>query len=135
MSVEAPLLLEVMVVLTSLRALPGEGTRNVSRLNHPQYDDMRCPIIFSSFLYTNFFNICTLRSNFQSIEHHISSKIQLFFSLLRPRCQAMDSSPFSLPFYFIFISKPKLAVASMHTTISLAPMASALNFQNFPAPG
>ncbi|MPC72583.1 hypothetical protein E2C01_066895 [Portunus trituberculatus] len=50
----------------------GEGTLNV---------DSKClDTSFSFFFFINFCNICSFRSNFQSVEHHFSTKPHLFLT-------------------------------------------------------
>ncbi|MPC99936.1 hypothetical protein E2C01_095383 [Portunus trituberculatus] len=51
----------------------GEGTRNVLRLDSSLDYDPKCLDISLNFFYINFSNIHGLRSNFQSVEHHLSS--------------------------------------------------------------
>ena len=76
-----------------------------------------CPDTPLTFLSINFCNIRGLRSNFPSVEHHLSStKPHLRFLTETQVCEATDSSPFSVPFPSILIFDPKLDVASMSAT-------------------
>ena len=84
-------------------SLSGEGTRNVPRSDHPQGDDSRCLDTSSNCLSINFCNIRGLRSNFQSVEHHLSSaKPHLLFLTETQVSVATDSTPFSVPSYFLY---------------------------------
>merc|ERR1712035_280336 len=84
-------------------SLSGEGTRNVPRSDHPQGDDSRCLDTSSYCLSINFCNIRGLRSNFQSVEHHLSSaKPHLLFLTETQVSVATDSRPFSVPSYFLY---------------------------------
>ncbi|MPC32612.1 hypothetical protein E2C01_025932 [Portunus trituberculatus] len=57
----------------------------------------------STFFYINFCNIRGLRSNFQSVEHHLSStKPHLLFLTETQLSEATDSGPFSVPSYFLY---------------------------------
>ena len=80
----------------------GEGTTNVPRSDRSPGDDLRCPDT-SSFFYTNFCNIRGLRSNFSSVEHHLSTtKPHLLFLTETQVSEATDSSPYSVPSYFLY---------------------------------
>ena len=69
-----------------------EGTTNV-----PMSD---CPSNTFTF---DFCNIRVLRSNFQSVEHHLpSTKSHLLFLTETQLSVATDSSPFSVPSYFLY---------------------------------
>ena len=59
----------------------------------------------SSNIFTlDFCNICGLRSNFQSVEHHLSStKSHLLFLTETQLSVTTDSSPFSVPSYFLYL--------------------------------
>ena len=88
---------------TASESLSGEGTRNVPRSDHPQGDDSRCLDTSSNCLSINFCNIRGLRSNFQSVEHHLSSaKPHLLFLTETQVSVATDSRPFSVPSYFLY---------------------------------
>ncbi|MPC53492.1 hypothetical protein E2C01_047386 [Portunus trituberculatus] len=71
----------------------GEGTKNVPRLdslsdNHKYLDTSL------NFFYINFCNIRGLRSNFQSVEHHLSST--------KPHLLFLTETQLSeVPFYFL----------------------------------
>ncbi|MPC22823.1 hypothetical protein E2C01_015851 [Portunus trituberculatus] len=57
----------------------------------------------STFFFINFYNIRSLRSNFQSVEHHLSStKSHLLFLTKTQVSEAIDSSSFSVPSYFLY---------------------------------
>ncbi|MPC47542.1 hypothetical protein E2C01_041291 [Portunus trituberculatus] len=99
----------------------GEGTKNVPRSDSPLVNDLKCLDTSLNFFYINFCNIRGLRSNFQSVEHHLSStKPHLLFLTETQLSGATDSSPFSVSSYFptfsILIFNPKLDVASMYAT-------------------
>ncbi|MPC56681.1 hypothetical protein E2C01_050646 [Portunus trituberculatus] len=76
----------------------GKGTRNVLKLDcfledNPKYLDTSL-----IFFYTNFCNIRDLRSNFQSVEHHLSStKPHIIFLIETQLSEAPESSPFTVP--------------------------------------
>ncbi|MPC60738.1 hypothetical protein E2C01_054794 [Portunus trituberculatus] len=75
----------------------GEGTRNVPRSDSSLDNDPKCLDTSLNF-YINFCNIHGLRSNFQSVEHHLSStKCHLLFLTETQLSEATDSSPFSVP--------------------------------------
>ncbi|MPC32107.1 hypothetical protein E2C01_025412 [Portunus trituberculatus] len=62
-----------MVTLNPASESPsGEGTRNVPRSDCFLDDDLKCLDTSLNFFYINFCNIRGLRSNFQSVEHHLS---------------------------------------------------------------
>ncbi|MPC43102.1 hypothetical protein E2C01_036739 [Portunus trituberculatus] len=95
----------------------GEGTKNVPRLDASLNDDLKCLDTSLNFLYINFCNIHALRSNFQSVEHHLSSIKPHLFLTETQLSEATESSPFSVPPTFsILIFVPKLDVASMYAT-------------------
>ncbi|MPC61383.1 hypothetical protein E2C01_055455 [Portunus trituberculatus] len=56
-----------------LESPSGEGTRNVPRLDSSLDDDLKYLDTSLNFFYINFSNIHSLRFNFQSVEHHLSS--------------------------------------------------------------
>ncbi|MPC48469.1 hypothetical protein E2C01_042242 [Portunus trituberculatus] len=74
----------------------GEGTKNVPS------DDPKCLDISLNFFYINFCNIRSLRSNFQPVEHHLSSTKHHLFLTETQLFEATDSSPFSVPSYFLY---------------------------------
>ncbi|MPC28281.1 hypothetical protein E2C01_021482 [Portunus trituberculatus] len=58
-----------------------EGTKSVPRSDASLSDNCKCLDTSINFFYINFCNICCLRSNFQSVEHHLSStKPHLFLT-------------------------------------------------------
>ncbi|MPC65174.1 hypothetical protein E2C01_059305 [Portunus trituberculatus] len=57
----------------ALESASGEGTRNVPRSDCHLVSDPKCLNISLNFFYINLCNIRSLRSNFQSVEHHLSS--------------------------------------------------------------
>ncbi|MPC48947.1 hypothetical protein E2C01_042734 [Portunus trituberculatus] len=81
----------------------GEGTRNVPRSdssldNDPTYLDTSL-----NFFYINFCNIRGLRSNFQSVEHHLfSTKPHLLFLTKTQLSEATYSSAYSVPSCFLY---------------------------------
>ncbi|MPC46953.1 hypothetical protein E2C01_040685 [Portunus trituberculatus] len=80
----------------------GEGTGNVPRLNSSLDDDPKCLDTSLNFFYINFCNTHGLTSNFQSVEHHLSSTKPHFLFLTETQLsEATDSSPFSIPSYFL----------------------------------
>ncbi|MPC56761.1 hypothetical protein E2C01_050727 [Portunus trituberculatus] len=82
---------------------PGEGTRNVSRLNSSLDDDPKCLETSLNVFYINLCNICGLGSNFQSVEHHLSSpKPHLLFLTETQLSESTESRPFSVPSYFLY---------------------------------
>ncbi|MPC16165.1 hypothetical protein E2C01_008985 [Portunus trituberculatus] len=75
----------------------GEGTRNVPRSDCSLGGDLKCLDTSLDFFFINFCNIHGLRSNFQSVEHHLSStKPHLLFLTETQLSEATDSSPFSV---------------------------------------
>ncbi|MPC97664.1 hypothetical protein E2C01_092988 [Portunus trituberculatus] len=81
----------------------GEGTKNLPRSDTFLDNDPKCFDTSLNFLYINFCNIRSLRSNFQSVEHHLSStKPHLLFLTEIQLSEATDSSPFSVPSYFLY---------------------------------
>ena len=81
----------------------GEGTKNVPRSDCPSADDLGCfDISFNTFT-LDFCNIRDLRSNLQSVEHYIfSTKPHLLFLTETQLSVTIDSSPFSVPSYFLY---------------------------------
>ncbi|MPC45702.1 hypothetical protein E2C01_039408 [Portunus trituberculatus] len=86
-----------------------KGARNVPRSNCSLHYDPKCLDTSLNFFYINFCNIWGLRSNFQSVEHHLSfTKPHLLFITKTQLSEATDSNPFSFPsysFYSNFCSK------------------------------
>ncbi|MPC45240.1 hypothetical protein E2C01_038934 [Portunus trituberculatus] len=56
----------------------GKGTKNVPSSDSFRDDYPKCFDTSLNFFYINFCNIRGLRSNFQSVEHHVSSTKGLF---------------------------------------------------------
>ncbi|MPC87602.1 hypothetical protein E2C01_082468 [Portunus trituberculatus] len=92
-----------------------EGTKNVPRSDASFSDDHKCHDTSLNFFYINFCNIRGLKSNFQSMEHHLfSTKPHLLFLTETQLSEATDSDPSLFPPTFsILISVPKLDVASI----------------------
>ena len=85
-------------------------------------------------LFLDFCNINGLRSNFQSVELHLSStKPHLLFLTETQLPVTTDSSPFLLfpPTFSLHIFNPKLTVAHMCVTTLLTLVCTILNLQNF----
>ena len=81
----------------------GEGTTSIPRSDCPSGDDPRCLDTSSQLFYLNFCNIRGLRSNFLSVEHHLSStKPHLLFLTETQLSMETESSPFSVPSYFLY---------------------------------
>ncbi|MPD01860.1 hypothetical protein E2C01_097405 [Portunus trituberculatus] len=92
----------------------GEGTKNVPRSDTSLDNDPKCLDTSLNFFYINFCNMRGLSSNFQSVEHHLSStKPHLLFLTETQLSEATSLFP---PTFFIFIFVPKLDVASMYAT-------------------
>ncbi|MPC88977.1 hypothetical protein E2C01_083905 [Portunus trituberculatus] len=72
----------------ALESPSGEGTKNVPRSYASLSDDHKCLDISLNFFYNNFCNIRGFRSNFQSVEHHLSSTKVIFFSSPKHSCLA-----------------------------------------------
>ena len=69
----------------------------------PLLDDLGCLDTSSNSFLIDFCNIRGLRSNFQSVEHHLScTKPHLLFLSERQLSIATASNPFSVPFYFLY---------------------------------
>ncbi|MPC40330.1 hypothetical protein E2C01_033886 [Portunus trituberculatus] len=86
-----------------LESPSGEETRNFPRSDCSLVDDPKCFDTSLNFFFINFCNIHGLRSNFQSIEHLLSSiKPHLLFFTETQLPEASDSSPFSVPSYFLY---------------------------------
>ncbi|MPC13361.1 hypothetical protein E2C01_006093 [Portunus trituberculatus] len=80
----------------------GEGSRNVPRSDYPLGDDPKCFDTSLNIFFINFCNNRDLRSNFQSVEHHLSfTKPHFLFLTETQLSEATDSSPFSVPSYFL----------------------------------
>ncbi|MPC41609.1 hypothetical protein E2C01_035210 [Portunus trituberculatus] len=87
----------------ALESPSAEGTRNVPKLDCSLGANLKCLYTSLNFLYINFCNIRSLRSNFQSLEHHLSStKPHLLFLTKTQLSEATDSSLFSVPSYFLY---------------------------------
>ncbi|MPC75734.1 hypothetical protein E2C01_070128 [Portunus trituberculatus] len=83
----------------------GEGAKNVPRSDTSPVKDPKCLHTSLNFFYINFCNIRSLRSNFQSVEHHLfSTKPPHLFLTKTQLSGAIDSSPFSVPSYFPYSS-------------------------------
>ncbi|MPC38563.1 hypothetical protein E2C01_032072 [Portunus trituberculatus] len=83
--------------------LSGEGTRNVPRSDSFLNDDPKCLDTSLNFFFINFCNIRGLRSNFQSVEYHLSStKPHLLFLTETQMSEATDITPFSVPSCFLY---------------------------------
>ncbi|XP_063889700.1 uncharacterized protein LOC135116266 [Scylla paramamosain] len=81
----------------------GEGTINVPRSDCLSVKDPKCLDTPLNFFFINFCNIRSQRSNFQSVEHHLSSsKPHLLFLTETQVSEATDSSSFSVPSYFLY---------------------------------
>ena len=82
---------------------PGQGTTNVSRSDCPFADDLKCLDTFSNIFTRDFCNIRGLTSYFQSVEsHHICNKPHFLFLTETQLSATTDSSPFSVPSYFLY---------------------------------
>ena len=97
---------------------PGEGTINVSRSDCSSGIDPKCLDTPLTFFSINFCNIRGFRSNFQSVDHHLSStKPHLLFLTKTQVSEATDSNPFLfLPTISILIFDAKLDLTSMSAT-------------------
>ena len=81
----------------------GEGKTNVPWPDGPSADDLGCLDTSSNTLTLDFCNIRNLRSNFQSVEHHLSStKLHLLLITETQWSGTTESSPFSVPSYFLY---------------------------------
>ncbi|MPC81119.1 hypothetical protein E2C01_075720 [Portunus trituberculatus] len=80
----------------------GEGTRNVPKLDCSFIGDPKCLNTSLNFFFNNFCNISSLRSNFQSVEHHRSSTKPHLFLTETQLSKATDNNPFSVPSYFLY---------------------------------
>ena len=89
----------------------GEGTINVPRSDCSPGIDPKCLDTPLTFFSINFCNIRGLRSNFQSVEHHLSStKPHLLFLTETQVSEATNNSPILFP---PTLSVLRLDVASM----------------------
>ncbi|MPC37706.1 hypothetical protein E2C01_031196 [Portunus trituberculatus] len=80
-----------------------DGTRYVPRSNYSLIGDPKCLDTSLDLFFINFCNIRGLRSNFESVEHHLSStKPHLLFLTATQLSKATDGSPFSVPSYFLY---------------------------------
>ncbi|MPC23969.1 hypothetical protein E2C01_017038 [Portunus trituberculatus] len=71
-----------------------EGTRNIPRSVCSFEGDPKCLSTSLTFFYINFCNIRVLRSNFQSVEHHLSStKPHLLFLTETKLCETHEFQP------------------------------------------
>ncbi|MPC91300.1 hypothetical protein E2C01_086325 [Portunus trituberculatus] len=87
----------------------GEGTiravraGNISRSDCSSGSDTKYLYTSLNFFFIYFCNIRCLRSNFQSVEHHLSSaKPHHLFLTEIQLSEATDKSPFSVPSYFLY---------------------------------
>ena len=81
----------------------GEGTTNIPMSHCSFANDFGCLDTSSNTFSFDFCNIRGLRCNFQYVEHHLSStKPHLFFLIETQLSVATDSSPFSVPSYFLY---------------------------------
>ncbi|MPC64135.1 hypothetical protein E2C01_058247 [Portunus trituberculatus] len=80
----------------------GEGTKNILRSDASLDNDTKCLDTSLNFFSINFCNIRGLRSNFQSVEHHLSSTKSHLILTETQLSEATDSSPFSVPSYFLY---------------------------------
>ena len=79
------------------------GTTNTPTTTIFGNDLRRCPDNSSNLFCINFCNIRGLRSNFESVEHHLSSsKPHLLFLTETQVSEATDSNLFSIPSYFLY---------------------------------
>ena len=109
-----------------------EGTTNVLRSDCTSADDLGCLEHSSNTFTLDFCNIRGLRSNFQSVEHHISfTKPHLLFVTETQVLLLLTTALSLFPLNFsILIFKQKLAVEHICvTTFTLVP--TILILQNF----
>ena len=82
-----------------------EGIANVPRSDCPSADDLGCLDTSSNNCTLEFCNIRGLRSNFQSVEHQLSSTKSHFLFLTETQLSVTtDSSPFSVPSYLLYFN-------------------------------
>lgn len=74
----------------------------------------------SNFYYINFYNICCLLSNLQSVEQHLPSKLHVLFLTKMHISGNTDSNLDSVPSYCTVNFIPKLNIVSMYATTSPA---------------
>ncbi|MPC60082.1 hypothetical protein E2C01_054118 [Portunus trituberculatus] len=87
----------------ALESPSGEGTRNFPKSDCFLLGTPNCLDTSLNFFFNNFCNIHSLRSNFQSVEHHLSSTTpHLLFLTETQLFEANDSSPFSVHSYFLY---------------------------------
>ena len=93
-----------MVIKKSISESPaGGGTTSTPASDGPTGDDSGSLDTSQNLFYVNFCNIRGLRSNFQSVEHHLSSaKPHLLFLTETQVSEATDSSPYSVPSYYLY---------------------------------
>ncbi|MPC59201.1 hypothetical protein E2C01_053217 [Portunus trituberculatus] len=80
----------------------GERTSNIPRSDSSLDKDHKCLDISLNFFFINFCTIHSLISNFQSVEHHLSSTKPHLFRTETQLSEATDNIPFSLPSYFLY---------------------------------
>ncbi|MPC75364.1 hypothetical protein E2C01_069750 [Portunus trituberculatus] len=80
----------------------GEEIRNKPRSECSHGGDPKCLDISLNFFFINFCNICGLRFNFQFVENHLSSTKPHLFLTKTQLSEATDSSPLSVPSYFLY---------------------------------
>ncbi|MPC28184.1 hypothetical protein E2C01_021379 [Portunus trituberculatus] len=81
----------------------GKGTKNVASSDSSPDDDLKCLDTSLNFFNINLCNIRGLRSNFQSVGHNLSfTNPHLLFLTETQLSEATDSSPFSVPSYFLY---------------------------------
>ncbi|MPC89480.1 hypothetical protein E2C01_084431 [Portunus trituberculatus] len=73
------------------------------RSDFPLVGNPKCLNTSLNFFFINLYNIRGLRSNFQFVEHHLSStEPPLLFFTETQLSEATDSSPSSVPSYFLY---------------------------------
>ncbi|MPC66030.1 hypothetical protein E2C01_060173 [Portunus trituberculatus] len=81
----------------------GEVTKSIPRSDCSPGGDSKCLDTSLDFFFINFCKIRGLASNFQSLEHHLSStKPHLLFLNETQLSEATDSSPIFVPSYFLY---------------------------------
>ncbi|MPC75529.1 hypothetical protein E2C01_069919 [Portunus trituberculatus] len=91
-----------MHLLHTLSSFKIKKTTNVPRSDCSSYSDPKCLDTSLNFFFISFCNIRGLRSNFQSVEHYLSSTKPHLFLTETQLSEATDSSPFSVPSYFLY---------------------------------
>ncbi|MPC99867.1 hypothetical protein E2C01_095311 [Portunus trituberculatus] len=110
----------------------GEGTINVPRSDCSSDSDPKCLDTSLNFFYINFCNIRGLRSHFQSVEHHLySTRPHLLFFTHSQLSEATDSSPFSVPSYFLYPHFSSKAGCCIYVHNDLTCSSAYALFQNF----